>query len=180
MSIAAAAGKIGDHFARSLERAVRSSDPFEHWLIEDTLPPATCKALVALPSRLFFSAANRARFAAADDVASAFQCRATVREIEELCGVNLRGTSLRIESCLGDDEFCAESHADIGAKRFTMLIRLSEGQVGSGIIFVPASGTARKLDYRHTAGVQRALLVEYVTPDWGAPDELCYPETPVG
>jgi hypothetical protein len=176
MSLAAAAGTIGDHLARSLERAVRGGHPFEHWLVEDALPPATCTALVALPPPLFFSPENRRRFPAVDDVASAFQCRATVREFEELCGIDLRGTALRIAYGRSGDE----PRGDIGVKRFTMLIHLSEGQVGSGIIFVPAAGDRHGVEHGAIEGAQSSLIVDYVMPSWRARDELAYPDKPVG
>jgi hypothetical protein len=172
MSLAAAAGKIGDHFARSLEHAVRCADPFEHRRIEDALPPATLKALAALPAApglLFFSPENRARFPVVDDVASAFQCRATVREIEELCGIALRGALLRVGCGRG---------AETGAGLFAMTVRLSEDDAGSGIIVVAGAGRgAKPLPLGHD---ERALVIAYVPPDWRAREELSYPDRPVG
>jgi hypothetical protein len=171
MSLAAAAGKIGDHFARSLERAVRYAHPFEHRRIEDALPPATLKALGALPAApsLFFSPENRIRFPVVDDVASAFQCRATVRELEELCGIALRGALLRIGCGRG---------AETGAGLFAMTIRLSEDDAGSGVILVADAGRGAK---PHPIGHdERAIVIAYVPPDWRARDELSYPDRPVG
>jgi hypothetical protein len=171
MSLAAAAGKIGDHFARSLERAVRYAHPFEHRRIEDALPSAALKALAALPATrsLFFSPENRARFPVADDVASAFQCRATVREIEELCGIALRGALLRIGCGRG-----AETEAGL----FAMTIRLAEDAAGSGVIVVADAGRDAKLPPAGHA--EHALVIAYVPPDWRARDELSYPDRPVG
>jgi hypothetical protein len=171
MSLAPAVGKIGDHFARSLEHAVRRHQPIEHWAIEDALPAATCKALAAaLPAtRLFFSPENRARFPVADDIASAFQCRATVRQIEEFCGVELRGASLRIEQRLRGDE-------PSGAL-FAMRVDLSEVHAGAAIIVADAAS-------RHAptllGATGRSLVIGYVAPDWPARDELAFPMRPVG
>jgi hypothetical protein len=185
MSLCASAAKIGDHFARSLERAVRATQPFEHWRIEDALPLATCKALVALPpsraerrneSRFLFSADNRGRFPVVDDIAAAFQCRATVRELEELCGAELRGSSLRIEYRPETDGFRPEPDAEL----LTMLVGLSEKHIGAGLIFVPGRDAAAKFDRQPIEGFGRSLVVNYVKPEWRARHELAYPNTPVG
>lgn len=173
MSLAPAVGKIGDHFARSLEHAVRRTQPIEHWVIESALPAATCKALAAaLPvTRLFFSPENRARFPVADDIASAFQCRATVREIEEFCGIELRGASLRIEQGAGVG-------VPSGAL-FAMQVDLVEGRAGTAMI-VAGRGAGHAAKPSPLEATTRSLVIEYVAPDWTARHELAFPKRPVG
>jgi hypothetical protein len=92
-----------------------------------------------------------------------------VREIEEFCGIELRGASLRIEHRTGSQEA-----AETGGKLFIMHIDLVGPRAGSGMIVVadPKQVSA--------GGARRALVVEYVTPDWRARGELAYPERPVG
>ena len=76
-------------------------------------------------TRIFFSAAARARFPACEAVAAALQSDSVVHRLEEVCGTALGGAFLRIEYCQDTDGFWLEPHTDIGAKLFTMLVYLS-------------------------------------------------------
>ncbi|MEQ8697254.1 MAG: hypothetical protein RLT05_11915, partial [Bauldia litoralis] len=99
----------------ALGRAERRHAPFNHWLLVRVLPPATAEALLALPfepgpamrfdqgrrednnaDRVYFDAAVQAWHPVCAAVAWAFQAPGTAAAIEALCGVDLRGTSLRI------------------------------------------------------------------------------------
>lgn len=211
----------GRHVVARLRAARRADEPYAHWLPEEALPPGLAEAAAALPfeppriadtlgrretnnqSRTYFNAASRARFAACETVAAAFQDPETVAGIGRACGVDLAGTSLRIEYCLDTDGFWLEPHTDIGVKKLTMLIYLSsgpgadtlgtdifdgEGRVvktspspfNGGLVFVPSDRTWHGFRRRPIEGVRRSMIVNYVGPEWRARHELSYPDQPVG
>ncbi|MDE2582211.1 MAG: 2OG-Fe(II) oxygenase [Rhodospirillales bacterium] len=204
----------------ALLTARRGAAPFRHWAVREALPPTLWPLLLALPftpprirdtngrrethnaSRLFVTESARAGLPACAALAEAFQDEATVGLIEDMCGVDLAGTSLRIECCLDTAGFWLEPHTDIGAKRFTMLIYLSlhedaeswgtdlldaggklvaraSGGFNTGLVFVPGADTWHGFAPRPIAGVRRSLIVNYVGPEWRARHELAYPGQPV-
>jgi hypothetical protein len=210
----------GSHLRRAVLRTGRTDAPFPHWLPRDVLPAGVCAAVTALPfaaprigdtqgkrethnaARLFVSEPNRRRFAACAALADGFQDEATTALLEDVCGVRLGGSFLRIEYCLDTDGFYLEPHTDIGAKLFTMLVYLSDhpdagdwgtdimdasgavlghasGAFNSGLIFVPAADTWHGFVRRPIHGVRRSLIVNYVKPEWRSRHELAFPETPV-
>lgn len=102
------------------------------------------------------------------------------------------------------DEFWLEPHTDIGAKRFTMLIYLSQDpesdtwgtdiyngpelesyvatvpfKSNRGLIFLPNEDTWHGFRKRAINGIRPALIVNYVSEEWRARHELCYPESPI-
>lgn len=210
----------GAHLRCALRAARRVGTPFRHWLLHDVLPPSLCRSVTALPfapppiddtrgrrathnaSRLFVATENRWRYPACEALAEAFQDEATTGLIEDICGIRLGGSSLRIECCLDTDGFWLEPHTDIGAKLFTMLVYLSDhpdaedwgtdimdaaghvlgrasGAFNAGLIFVPGSDTWHGFTRRPIRGVRRSLIVNYVKPEWRSRHELAFPETPV-
>jgi len=207
-------------FLASLDNSDRRDLPYRHWLLENMLPDDTCAEIDALPveppaiedtfgkretnngSRLFFNAEQIGAHRVCADVAHGFQSSGVVRRLSEECGVDLEGSSLRIEYCLDTDGFWLEPHTDIGAKLFTMLVYLSDDSgtelwgtdlydgptkwVGtspyrrnSGLIFVPAANTWHGFRKRKITGVRRSLIVNYVKPEWRSRHELAFPDTPV-
>ncbi len=216
------AAATGAAFRTALDRADRQTYPFTHWLLRTVLPPAIADAVLALPfdpppamryeqgrreehnaDRVYFDAATQDRFPVCHAVAAALQSPASVAAIQNLCDVDLAGTSLRIEYTMDRDGFWLEPHTDIAVKRFTMLIYLSKEEwaaplgtdlydaaghhVGSapfapngGLIFIPSSNTWHGLQRRPIPGVRRSLIVNYVAPEWRARDELAFPDCPIG
>jgi hypothetical protein len=214
------AAGIAAHFANSLDHSRAETAPYRHWLLHDALPPETCAAIDALPyapppigdtlgrretnnsTRLFFGAAARAQHAICNQLALALQSDAVVQRIESICGIDLTGFFLRIEYCLDTDGFWLEPHTDIGVKRFTMLIYLSD-DTGSeawgtdicapdgsliattpfvrngGLIFIPATDTWHGFHRRKIEGVRRSLIVNYVGNEWRARHELAFPEAAI-
>ena len=211
---------IAAHFADCLEQAVRDDDPYTHWLLDGALPEAVLRGIDALPfqpppvgdtlgrrethnsTRLFFGAGEQAAFPVCAALAGALQGAGAVRAIERVCGVALGGLSLRIEYCLDTDGFWLEPHTDIGAKKFTMLIYVSDdpgsedwgtdicapdGTVlattpyerNGGLIFIPGSDTWHGFHRRRIAGVRRSLIVNYVGAEWRARHELAFPEAAI-
>ena len=214
------AAAIGDVFCASLRRSARQTTPYRHWLLDGALPEATCLAIEALPhappaiadthgrrethnsTRSFFGADAQSRHEVCRAMAEAFQSAAVTNTIETLCGIDLRGLFLRIEYCLDTDGFWLEPHTDIGAKRFTMLIYLSDApgseawgtdicapdgsliattpyRRNGGLIFIPASDTWHGFARRPITGVRRSLIVNYVAPEWRARHELAFAQTAV-
>ena len=47
------------------------------------------------------------------------------------------------------------------------------------MIFVPTSNTYHGFEPRQIDGVRKSLVINYVTNDWRAREQLAYPETPV-
>jgi hypothetical protein len=152
--------------------------------------------------RRYFDAVNNARFDLCGAVADAFQSAAVAGAITDATGADLSGTYVRLEYAQDADGFWLAPHTDLGVKRFTMLIYLPESadqaDLGTDIyadpdtwarrpafadntalVFVPGAGTWHGLAPRPIPGVRRSVIMNYVTDDWRARDQLAYPETPV-
>jgi len=207
-------------FRVALERSSPGASPYRHWLLRDILPPEAAQALTALPytppiiletygkretnnaSRTYFDPETRGRIPIAEAVAHAFQASETTRLIERFCGAALGGSFLRIEYCQDTDGFWLEPHTDIGAKRFTFLVYLSQGPgaeslgtdvlsgpdqpahsvpapFNSGLIFVPGSDTWHGFHKRPIIGVRKSIIINYVGPEWRSRHELAFPEAPI-
>ncbi len=153
-------------------------------------------------SRVHASQKNQQTHAVFQDLATAFQDDAVIEAIEDTCEVDLTGTYLRIEYCQDTAGFWLEPHTDIGVKAFTMLIYLSEGEESGnwgtdvlypdgskaarapcgfnvGMIFIPGEDTWHSYEERPINGVRRSLMINFVTNEWRARQELAFPERPV-
>jgi hypothetical protein len=154
------------------------------------------------PDRVYFAGENLQTFASAQATAEAFQDPEVVGLLTNAFGGPLTNTYLRIEYAQDTDGFWLKPHTDIGVKMFTMLIYMSddprhadlgtdiysdaETHVGrspfepnSAMIFVPSKGTWHGFEKRPIHGVRRSIIVNYVTNEWRARDQLAFPETPV-
>ncbi|WP_457832876.1 hypothetical protein, partial [Staphylococcus aureus] len=90
----------------------------------------------------------------------------------------------------------------LGVKTFTMLLYLSKdpshGNLGTDIydtekkhvgrspfevngamVFVPSNITYHGFEPREIKGVRKSVIINYVTNDWRAREQLAYPTTPV-
>lgn len=211
---------IAETLIGCLDRSQCETAPYRHWLLQAVLPEPICAAIDALPyappavtdthgrretnnsTRLFFGTAERARHSVCDNIAKALQSEPVIRCIESVCGISLASLSLRIEYCLDTNGFWLEPHTDIGIKRFTMLIYLSDDpgseawgtdicapdssliattpyQRNTGLIFIPAPDTWHGFHRRPIYGVRRSLIVNYVGPEWRSRHELAFPEAAV-
>lgn len=135
-------------------------------------------------------------------ISEAFQSSQTVRAIEQAFNADLAGTYLRIEYAQDTDGFWLEPHSDLGVKRFTLLFYLSDDPrhlglgtdiyddrktyltrvpfiPNSAMIFVPSDITLHGFEPRPIAGVRKSLIVNYVTEDWRAREQLAFPDRPV-
>ncbi|MCC7049369.1 MAG: 2OG-Fe(II) oxygenase [Alphaproteobacteria bacterium] len=211
---------IAASVADAIDSAEVHAQPYRYWLLRDILPRPDCDALAALPidspkigetlgrretnnaTRVYFAAENQARFPVCAGLAAALQDGPAVAAIERATGTDLSGTSLRIEYCQDRDGFWLEPHTDIGAKRLTMLVYLSDDPGSAdwgtdlmdewwfpagrapyarnrGLMFVPGATTYHGFRRRPIAGIRRSLIVNYVGPEWRARHELAFPERPL-
>ena len=152
--------------------------------------------------RHYFDAANNARFDTCGAIADAFQSSEVVGLIEGATGAGLAGSYVRLEYAQDTDGFWLEPHTDLGVKRFTMLIYLAEREDqsdlgtdiyadpdtwakrspfvdNSALVFVPGSGTWHGLARRPIPGIRRSVIMNYVTDEWRAREQLAYPTIPV-
>ena len=153
-------------------------------------------------TRRYFDAENRKAFHVCEAVADAFQDERVTGLIEKEFGTDLEGTYLRIEFAQDTDGFWLEPHSDLGVKSFTMLLYLStdpshsdlgtdiydadKKQVGrspfasnAAMVFVPADNTFHGFEKRQIPGVRVSLIINYVTDEWRAREQLAFPETPI-
>lgn len=135
------------------------------------------------------------------EVARAFQAPQVVRAFADLIGAQLERTFLRIEYALDVDGFWLEPHTDLGVKALTLLIQLpteGQGDLGTDIyqgpgawrdraefawngalLFAPSDNTWHGFEPRPIVGVRRSVIVNYVTDDWRAREQLAFPNEPV-
>ena len=153
-------------------------------------------------TRKYFDIDNRKAFPVCEAVAQAFQDKRVTSAIEKAFGTPLNGTYLRIEYAQDIDGFWLEPHTDLGVKSFTMLLYMSKDpshhdlgtdiydadkkHVGrspfapnAALVFVPGSNTYHGFDRRPIHGVRTSLIINYVTNEWRAREQLAFPETPI-
>ena len=222
MSLASdvSAAEIAHAVMASARAAQRFDEPYPHFLVDNILPAAVAEALDRLPvrapalegvsgrrelhndTRSYADEENMARFPVMKAVAEALQSTEVVRVLAETYDAPIDDTFLRLEYALDTDGFWLEPHTDLGVKKFTCLIYLSDGpghetlgtdiyaskeeHVGrtpfipnSAMVFVPSDRTWHGFEKRPIAGVRKSLILNYVTQDWRAREQLSYPTTPV-
>jgi hypothetical protein len=153
-------------------------------------------------TRRYFDADNRKRFPVCEAVAQAFQDKRVTSHVEKTFSTDLKGTYLRMEFAQDIDGFWLEPHSDLGVKLFTMLHYLSKDprhhdlgtdiydankkRVGrspfapnAAMVFVPADNTYHGFEQRPIKGVRTSLIINYVTNEWRAREQLAFPETPI-
>jgi hypothetical protein len=153
-------------------------------------------------TRKYFDVENREAFQVCDAVSQAFQDKRMIDHIEKVFGTDLAGTYLRIEFAQDIDGFWLEPHSDLGVKKFTLLMYLSKdpshhdlgtdiyagdkSHLGrspfasnSAMIFVPADNTFHGFEKRPIKGVRTSLIINYVTEEWRAREQLAFPEAPI-
>lgn len=146
-------------------------------------------------TRRYFDADLQACFPACAAVARAFQSDEVVEAIERATGAALDGTFVRLEYAQDVTGFWLRPHTDLGVKRFTLLIYLgrdpAQADLGTDIyadpatwaarppfsdntalMFVPAENTWHGLEKRPIAGVRKSVIMNYVTSDWIAREQL--------
>lgn len=153
-------------------------------------------------TRKYFDARNRRTFPVCEGFCQAFQDRRVTAEIAARFGAGLAGTFLRVEFAQDTDGFWLEPHTDLGVKAFTMLLYLSEDpqhatlgtdlyhedkthagrspfEPNSALVFVPSDTTYHGFEARRIEGVRKSVIVNYVTDEWRAREQLAFPDRPV-
>lgn len=153
-------------------------------------------------TRKYFDVENRAKFEAVAAFADAFQSKAVTTAIERQFGTRLAGTYLRLEYAQDTDGFWLEPHTDLGVKVFTMLLYLSadpshrnlgtdiydadKKHVGASpfapnaaMVFIPSTDTYHGFEARRIEGIRKSVIINYVTNDWRAREQLSFPDQPV-
>jgi hypothetical protein len=153
-------------------------------------------------TRKYFDADNRKAFPVCEAVAQAFQDKRVTSHIEKAFSTNLKGTYLRIEFAQDIDGFWLEPHTDLGVKAFTLLLYLSKDSAhhdlgtdiydaekrhvgrspfasNGAMIFVPSNNTYHGFEKRPIKGVRTSLIINYVTNEWRAREQLAFPEAPI-
>jgi len=216
-----AVSKIKASLRASFHSAPAAATPYTHWIARAVLPDDVAADICALPfpapllegesgkrdnhnaSRTYFDSACQVAHPVAAAVAEAFQSGEIITLLEDTFGASLENTYLRAEYAQDVDGFWLEPHSDLGVKRFTLLLYLSDDprhaslgtdiydaekiHVGSspfarnvGLIFVPADNTIHGFERRPIHGVRKSLIVNYVSNEWRAREQLAFPENPVG
>lgn len=205
----------------AFREATSSSIPFRHWLFADALPLPLCEEVISLPlpaaefedtygkrdshndMRRFFSPQMQGKFLAMRLIAATFQSAPVVTAIEDVCGILLSGSYLRIEYCQDRNGFWLEPHMDIKEKLITIQIYLNNGEdaatlgtdlydhekrfhssapsrINQGMIFLPKDPESwHGFEKRPIQNLRRSLIINYVTPDWRSRHELSFPEQPI-
>jgi hypothetical protein len=153
-------------------------------------------------TRKYFDVENRENFPVCEAVAQAFQDKRVTSHIEKVFNTDLKGTYLRVEFAQDIDGFWLEPHTDLGVKVFTMLLYLSKDpshtdlgtdiydgekrHVGrspftpnAAMVFIPGSNTYHGFEKRPIKGVRTSLIINYVTNEWRAREQLSFPEAPI-
>ena len=217
-TLAAPAAVIADWVRASIAKRRSFDGPYPHSFIEDMFPAAVCRDLADLPfaapaldglsgkrelhndTRRYFDAETMAQHPVMRAVAEALQSREIAGAVAEAFDAPIDGTFLRLEYAQDVDGFWLEPHTDLGVKKFTCLIYLSEGHADLGtdiyrsptehvarspfkpnaaMIFVPSDKTWHGFEKRRIAGVRKSVIFNYVTQEWRAREQLSFPETPV-
>jgi hypothetical protein len=152
--------------------------------------------------RSYFDVDAMARFPVMRPVAEALQSREVVSAIQSAFGAPIDDTYLRLEYAVDTDGFWLEPHTDLGVKKFTCLIYLPESDeqetLGTDIyrsasehwgrspftrntamIFVPSDKTWHGFVKRKITGLRKSVILNYVTQDWRAREQLSFPDQTV-
>jgi len=214
------AARVAAAFSAAVAGRRTFATPYRHHLLDNVFPADVADELAALPfaapvldgvsgkrelhndQRSYFDAAAMARFPVMRGVAEALQSSAVARLVRDAFGAPIDDTFLRLEYAQDVDGFWLEPHTDLGVKKFTCLIYLSDGpghealgtdiywsrdrhfgvspfKRGAAMVFVPGDDTWHGFEKRPIRGVRRSVILNYVTHDWRAREQLSYPEQPV-
>jgi hypothetical protein len=212
--------RIFECFTGELARAEGSDTPYPHWIISDIFPDEILSDLQSFKfpvapldgvsgkrelhndTRHYFDQKNIAASSIVAAVANAFQAPRMIAAIEKFFLTKLQGTFLRIEYAQDITGFWLEPHTDLGVKKLTVLICLSDGEghesLGTDIFaakdqwaarlpfapniamaFVPGDNTYHGFRERPINGVRKSLILNYVTKEWRDREQLAFPDQTV-
>jgi hypothetical protein len=219
-TLSPAAERVASAFEAAIAKRQSFDRPYRHYLLENVFPADIAEELAHLPfappvlngvsgkrelhndQRSYFDAEGFKRFPVMRGVAEALQSTRIARKIRDVFDAPIDDTFLRLEYAQDVDGFWLQPHTDLGVKKFTCLIYLSEGpgheglgtdiyetaekhfgvspfKRGSAMIFVPGDNTWHGFEKRPIEGVRRSVILNYVTHDWRAREQLSYPEQTV-
>ena len=214
------ARRIADAFLAAVAARKVFDKPYRHYLLDNVLPGDVAAKLADLPfaapvlngvsgkrelhndQRRYFDAETMAQFPMMRPIAEALQSKEVVTAIAKTFDAPIDDTFLRLEYAQDIDGFWLEPHTDLGVKKFTCLIYLSEGEGheglgtdiyetrekhfgappftrGGAMIFVPGDDTWHGFRKREIKGVRRSVILNYVTHEWRAREQLSYPNETV-
>ncbi|MGE0767662.1 MAG: 2OG-Fe(II) oxygenase [Hyphomicrobiaceae bacterium] len=153
-------------------------------------------------TRTYFDVENQAAFPVIAAFAEAFQSPRVTQRIASHFGTRLGGSYLRLEYAQDTNGFWLEPHTDLGVKVFTMLLYLSKPpshadlgtdiydadkrHIGrspfaqnSAMVFVPSNDTYHGFEPRQIEGVRKSIIINYVTNEWRAREQLSFPDAPI-
>ncbi len=153
-------------------------------------------------TRKYFDMENAARYPVVGAFNTAFTSPQLVRELCAFFGASLKGSYLRAEFAQDTDDFWLEPHTDLGVKLFTMLLYISKDDAhrdlgtdiydgdkkhfarspfafNSAFVFVPSTNTYHGFEARRIEGVRKSVIINYVTDDWRAREQLANPDRPL-
>jgi hypothetical protein len=153
-------------------------------------------------TRRYFDQENIAAHPVCRQVAEAFQDQQTVGLFEAATGADLSDCCLRIEYAQDLGGFWLKPHTDLGVKKLTLLCYLPDGDSqadlgtdiyrdaetwakrspfaqGMALLFVPSDHTWHGFEPRAFEGVRKSVIINYVTREWRAREQLAYPNDPV-
>ena len=153
-------------------------------------------------TRRYFDQENMDRHPVCRAFNDAFQDSRVTKTIESTYGTKLGGSYLRVEYAQDTDGFWLEPHTDLGVKLFTMLLYLSKDsqhrelgtdiydgdkrpigrspfQPNGAMVFVPSSNTYHGFEQRPIEAIRKSVIINYVTNDWRAREQLAFPTAPI-
>ena len=153
-------------------------------------------------TRVYFDVDNRAKYPVVEAVSAGFQSPELTKKIETFFGTSLKGSYLRIEYAQDTGGFWLEPHTDLGVKLFTMLLYISKDEAhrdlgtdvydmekkhvarspfafNTAFIFIPGTDTYHGFEPRRIPGVRKSVIINYVTPEWRAREQLANPDKPL-
>jgi len=219
-NLSPAAERVAAAFEAAVAKRQSFDRPYRHYLLDNVFPADVSEELAHLPfappvlngvsgkrelhndQRSYFDAEGVARFPVMRGVAEALQSIRITRLIHDVFAAPIDDTFLRLEYAQDVDGFWLQPHTDLGVKKFTCLIYLSEGpghdklgtdiyetperhfgvspfKRGSAMIFVPGDNTWHGFEKRPIEGMRRSVILNYVTHDWRAREQLSYPDQTV-
>ncbi len=153
-------------------------------------------------TRRYFDTENIAQHPVCAALAEAFQSPQLAGVIHQATGAPLEDCFLRIEFAQDADGFWLQPHTDLGVKKMTLLYYLADGEEqadlgtdiyrpdqswakrssfesNSALVFVPSDITWHGFEPRTIAGVRKSVIINYVSQDWRAREQLSYPDQPI-
>ncbi len=153
-------------------------------------------------TRTYFDVENMQRYPVCKALNEAFQSKELTKAISDHFKTDLNGSFLRVEYAQDIDGFWLEPHTDLGVKMFTMLLYISTDeshsdlgtdiydadkahvgrspfQSNGAMVFIPSDVTYHGFEPRKINGIRKSVIINYVTNDWRAREQLPYSDTPI-